>query len=128
VGGDGTIHRVPFALGFESNFCNPARGIEKGGVKGEQGSFRRNYLVPLPAARALEHLNELLKAASKKEEQRVIAGHSQTIGAAMVLAREHWRARRRWSNGERRAAGRRVPAASETSCSNGVAGKTAREP
>ena len=75
--------------GFESNFCNPARGNEKGGVEGEQGYFRRNYLVPLPAARDLEHLNELLESASKNEEQRVIAGRSQTIGAAMVVEREH---------------------------------------
>jgi len=77
--------------GFESNFCNPARGNEKGGVEGEQGYFRRNYLVPLPAARDLEHLNELLRSAGKEEEQRVIAGRSRAIGAAMVEEREHLR-------------------------------------
>jgi transposase len=47
--------------GFESDFCNPGRGNEKGGVEGEQGYFRRNHLVPLPEARDLEHLNELLR-------------------------------------------------------------------
>ncbi len=77
--------------GFESEFCNPARGNEKGGVEGEGGYFRRNHLVPLPTARDLQHLNELLAAANKEEEQRVIAGRTQTIGAAMVVERGYLR-------------------------------------
>jgi len=77
--------------GFDSDFCNPARSNEKGGVEGEQGYFRRNHLVPLPAARDLSHLNELLRAASQQDEQRVIAGRSQTIGAAMTLERDYLR-------------------------------------
>ena len=77
--------------GFESEFCNPARGNEKGGVEGEAGYFRRNHLVPLPAARDLEHLNELLLEACREEQQRVIAGRTQTIGAAMASEREHLR-------------------------------------
>ena len=75
--------------GFESEFCNPARGNEKGGVEGEVGYFRRNHLVPLPAARDLDHLNELLLEACHEDEQRVIAGRTQTIGAAMVNEREY---------------------------------------
>jgi hypothetical protein len=75
--------------GFESDFCNPGRGNEKGGVEGEQGYFRRNHLVPLPEACDLEHLNELLREGSREEEQRVIAGRTQSIGAAMVMEREH---------------------------------------
>jgi transposase len=77
--------------GFESDFCNPARGNEKGGVEGEQGYFRRNHLVPLPEAGDLQQLNDLLRVASKEEEQRVITGHVQTIGAAMAIEREHLR-------------------------------------
>ena len=75
--------------GFQSEFCNPARGNEKGGVEEESGYFRRNHLVPLPAAQDLEHLNEHLLASCKAEEQRVIAGRAQTIGAAMAIEREH---------------------------------------
>jgi hypothetical protein len=60
-------------------------------VESEGGYFRRNHLVPLPAARDLEHLNELLLAASREEEQRVIAGRGQTVGAAMAIEREHLR-------------------------------------
>jgi transposase len=75
--------------GFESEFCNPARGNEKGGVEGEVGYFRRNYLVPLPAVPDLEHLNELLLEGCRQEQQRVISGRTQTIGAAMTSEGEH---------------------------------------
>ncbi len=75
--------------GFESAFCTPGEGHEKGGVEGEGGQFRRNYLVPVPKVRDLEELNRLLAAASKEEEDRVIAGRAQSIGAAMLLEREH---------------------------------------
>ncbi len=34
--------------GFESEFCTPGEGHEKGGVEAENGYFRRNHLVPLP--------------------------------------------------------------------------------
>jgi transposase len=75
--------------GFESQFCTPGEGHEKGGVEGEGGQFRRNYLVPVPQVRNLEELNLLLAESSKQEESRVIAGRSQSIGAAMLLEKEH---------------------------------------
>lgn len=77
--------------GYQSDFCNPARGNEKGGVEGEQGYFRRNHLVPLPEARDLEHLNQLLRESAREEEQRVIAGRTQSIGAALAVEREYLR-------------------------------------
>jgi transposase len=40
--------------GFESSFCTPGEGHEKGGVEGEVGLFRRNHLVPVPSARNLD--------------------------------------------------------------------------
>jgi hypothetical protein len=36
--------------GFKSEYYNPASGNEKGGVEGELGWFRRNWLVPVPEA------------------------------------------------------------------------------
>ena len=75
--------------GFEPEFCTPGEGHEKGGVEGEGGQFRRNHLVPVPKVRDLDELNLLLTAASKEEENRVIEGRAQTIGAAMLTEREH---------------------------------------
>ena len=40
--------------GFQSEYCNPAKGNEKGGVEGELGWFRRNCLMPVPEAANLE--------------------------------------------------------------------------
>jgi transposase len=42
---------------FQSEFCNPTRGNEKGGVEGEGGYFRHNHWVPLPEAGDLDELN-----------------------------------------------------------------------
>jgi transposase len=75
--------------GFASEFCNPARGNEKGGVEGELGYFRRNYLVPVPEARDLAGLNEQLLASCRNYEHRRIAGKPLEVGAAMALEREH---------------------------------------
>src|SRR6202040_1879813 len=58
--------------GFESEFCTPAEGHEKGGVEGEGGYFRRNHMVPVPHVASWEALNMLLRDASQKDEQRVI--------------------------------------------------------
>jgi transposase len=74
---------------YEAEFCNPARGNEKGGVEGEGGFFRRNHLTPVPVARDYEHLNELLRDASCEDEQRVVGERSVSVGAAMALEREH---------------------------------------
>jgi len=53
--------------GFESEFCTPGEGHEKGGVEGEGGQFRRNYLAPVPKVRDPEELNLLLAAGSKED-------------------------------------------------------------
>ncbi|WP_029165579.1 IS21 family transposase [Aminiphilus circumscriptus] len=45
---------------FESRFCSPGRGNEKGGVEGLVGFARRNFLVPLPRGESLESINDRL--------------------------------------------------------------------
>jgi transposase len=75
--------------GFASEFCTPGEGHEKGGVEGEGGQYRRNYLTPVPKVRNLEELNQLMAAGSLEEQSRVIAGRNQTIGAGMIAEREH---------------------------------------
>jgi len=77
--------------GFQSEFCTPGEGHEKGGVEGEGGYFRRNHLVPVPKVGSWKELNIFLLEASKKDEQRIISGRTQTVGAEMNLEREHLR-------------------------------------
>ena len=75
--------------GFESEFCRPGEGHEKGGVEGENGYFRRNHFVPVPKLGSWEDLNGFLLEESKRDEQRRIGERSQTVGAGICLEREH---------------------------------------
>jgi transposase len=75
--------------GFQSEFCNPGRGKEKGGVEGEGGYFRRNHLVPVPKARNLDDLNRQMLEALQEDERRVISGKETSVGEAMHHEREH---------------------------------------
>lgn len=75
--------------GFQTEFCNPTRGNEKGGVEGEVGYFRRNHLVPVPRVKDLAELNEYLRACCQQDEQRHIHGKPHTVGEAMGIEREH---------------------------------------
>ena len=76
--------------GFQSDFCNPARGNEKGGVEGEGGYFRRNHLVPVPKARNLDDLNRQVLEALQEDERRLISGKDGSVGEAMIMEREHF--------------------------------------
>jgi transposase len=78
--------------GFQSQFCTPAEGHEKGGVEGEGGYFRRNHMVPVPQVASWEGLNVFLLDASRQDEQRWIGDRVQTVGAGMNLEREHLQA------------------------------------
>ena len=75
--------------GFETDFCNPARGNEKGGVEGEVGYFRRNHLVPVPRVQDLAELNALLLQGCQQDQQRSIAGKTMPVGEAMEVERQH---------------------------------------
>ena len=74
---------------FESEFCNPAEAHEKGGIEGEVGYFRRNHWVPVPKAEDLAALNRQLLAGCHDDEHRTIAGNAQSVGAALVVERDH---------------------------------------
>src|ERR1039458_2628068 len=75
--------------GFQTEFCNPARGNEKGGVEGEVGYFRRNHLVPVPHIADLAELNVLLLRGCRQDQQRRIAGKPMPVGEAMEIEHEH---------------------------------------
>lgn len=66
--------------GFQSEYCNPAKGNEKGGVEGELGRFRRNYLVPVPEAADLDALNARLLSDCADNRGRTIGGRAMTVG------------------------------------------------
>jgi transposase len=69
--------------GFCSFYCEPgpAGAHEKGGVEGEIGRFRRNFLVPVPRVASLGQLNEMLAEADLRDARRHIAYRANTVAA-----------------------------------------------
>ena len=74
---------------YQSEYCNPASGNEKGGVEGELGWFRRNCLVPVPEAADLAVFNDSLLTMCKSNQARTITGHGQTVGQASNYERTY---------------------------------------
>jgi len=52
--------RFELHYGFESSFCNPDSGHEKGNVENKVGKLRRSMLVPVPVIDDLEKYNQNL--------------------------------------------------------------------
>jgi transposase len=76
---------------YQSDFCTPGEGHEKGGVEGEGGYFRRNHWVPIPVARDLAELNAKLLADCHHDESRIIAGRTESVGALLLTEKQHLR-------------------------------------
>ncbi len=70
---------------FESHFCTPGQGHEKGGVEHEVGFARRNFMVPIPEVDSFDELNAHLLACCQADDQRQVDGQAVTIGAAWEM-------------------------------------------
>lgn len=70
---------------FESHFCTPGQGHEKGGVEHSVGFERRNFLVPLPKVTSFDELNAFLLVRCQADDQRQVTGQPTTIGAAWAI-------------------------------------------
>lgn len=55
---------------FDSRFCNPAKGNEKGHVENLVKYAQRNFMTPLPAVSSLEELNRQLIKKCRADLQR----------------------------------------------------------
>ena len=57
---------------FQSHFCAPGKGNEKGKVENKVGYARRNFLTPVPRFKDLEELNRyLLKCCEQYRDKRI---------------------------------------------------------
>lgn len=74
---------------FESHYCTPGQGHQKGGVEHGVGYVRRNFLVPLPQVDSFEQLNAQLRAACLQDDQRQVEGQPLTIHQAWQQERPH---------------------------------------
>ena len=65
---------------FESHFCTPGKGNEKGGVENSVGFGRRNFLVPIPRVDSFGELNDLLLARCQADDGRTVDRQERPIG------------------------------------------------
>ncbi len=65
---------------FESRFCTPGEGHEKGLVENLVGYARRNFFTPVPQVDSWEALNAELLARCVAERDRQLRGASHTLG------------------------------------------------
>jgi len=74
-----TAFRSHYAL--EAFYCRPGKegAHEKGGVEGDIGWFRRNYLVPVPEAGSLAELNAMIDQRDAEADSRRIGGRPRTV-------------------------------------------------
>ncbi|MFJ8531758.1 IS21 family transposase [Streptomyces sp. NPDC093591] len=77
--------------GFTPFYCEPGlRGAhEKGGVEGQVGYFRRNYLTPVPRVETLEDLNRQIAGFEARELERRIGSRIRTIGQDFAREAPH---------------------------------------
>lgn len=71
---------------FESNYCNPAQGHEKGGVENDVGYVQRNFFAPLLSVDSFEELNRILLKRCQNDIERRVRGKTETV--AQLWAQE----------------------------------------
>ena len=76
---------------FESHFCTPGQGHEKGRVEDAVGFARRNFLVPIPEVASFENLNAHLLAACLADDRRRVDRQKMTIGATWEMEQPYLR-------------------------------------
>jgi len=64
---------------FESYYCNPAQGHEKGGVENDVGYVQRNFMAPVLKVSSYAELNTHLQAACQQNVQRHVRGKEAPV-------------------------------------------------
>jgi transposase len=76
---------------FESQYCNPASGHEKGGVENDVGYARRNFLPGRPAFVDYDDLNAYLLDQCQQTDQRTVHGQPHAVAEAWQIEHAHMR-------------------------------------
>jgi transposase len=64
---------------FQSFYCNPAQGHEKGGVENDVGYVQRNFMTPLPEVGSYAELNAFLEKACQDNLHRHVRGKEAPV-------------------------------------------------
>lgn len=76
---------------FESHFCTPGQGHEKGGVEHGVKYVRQNFLTPLVEVANFAELNQWLRSCCLAEATRRVDRQKQTIGQMFAIEQAHLR-------------------------------------
>jgi transposase len=76
---------------FDSHFCTPGEGHEKGGVEHGVGYVRRQYLVPRPVVESFAELNTYLHERCVADDVRQVKGQPVPIGEMWQQEQPHLR-------------------------------------
>jgi transposase len=76
---------------FESHFCTPGQGHEKGGVEHSAGFSRRNFLVPMPRVASFEELNSFLLEQCLADDARTVERLTENIHTRWQFERSYLR-------------------------------------
>lgn len=82
------FHRFKLHHRFETDFCNPASGNEKGNVENKVGYDRRNMLVPVPVIMDFAAFNKELLARCDADHDREHYRHKVSISELWEKERE----------------------------------------
>jgi transposase len=77
---------------FESRYCTPGQGHEKGSVEHGVGYVRRNFLTPLLSGDSFAALNQQLLDACQADDERCVDRQAQTIGELWAQEQRVFRA------------------------------------
>ena len=70
---------------FESRYCAPGQGHEKGGVESDVGFAQRNFMAPMPRVGSYAELNAQLHAACLRDRERRVRGSLETVAEKLAM-------------------------------------------
>jgi transposase len=70
---------------FDSRYCTPAQGHEKGGVESDVGYAQRNFFSPIPQVNSYEELNQHLLECCLNDVYRHIRGQEAPVSELWKL-------------------------------------------
>lgn len=74
---------------FDSHYCTPAQGHEKGGVESDVGYAQRNFFSPLARVNDYGELNQLLLERCKQDVNRHIRGQEAPVSELWDVEKVH---------------------------------------
>jgi len=74
---------------FDSRYCTPAQGHEKGGVESDVGYVQRNFFAPFLRVNSFDELNQILLECCQNDLDRHVRGQIAPVAELAELDKAH---------------------------------------